>query len=949
MELKVSSPKPLGLSPSDCVSDPEEKEVSDDDDDDRNHKHRRRETRSQSLERDAPEHVITRPYRRRNKPYENGHAFRDFESQASEKDLYTKFERRRPGLMPLARSPLDLNQRIRANQTFSGDTGPGRGRGRDSGSWNQRDSRFSSVDIASQMVQQGSIPPSLYNGRGLPNVSNAQSASWSAFGLIPGLPTGGLDTIHSIGLQGTLRPPINSSMNMGIPRQRCRDFEERGFCLRGDMCPMEHGVNRIVIEDVQSLSQFNLPVSLPNVHLLGAPAGTGPLPSVSASSTALMNSKGLHGKSSKPGMADDGLGLNGAFPGSGCVNGADLYDPDQPLWNNNGPETSSALLSLQSPKIHETDSTLNDDPSDRHLGRLCDSADNECLVRSTGTGVGSQGTSLSVWGRIGSSKNRLDVKGKIDSTMSSSDYLENEAKEDKGTLASVQGTSRQGKRIIAEDVGPKAMDSSPKTPSDNMRNIRKPSQKALRTLFVNGIPQRNNKREALLSHFQKFGEVVDIYIPANGERAFVQFSKREEAEAALKAPDAVMGNRFIKLWWANRDSIPDDGISSGSSVSVTPHGVTAASASYHPSIVSKGKDINQPAASRSSVLHASDASVSVSDHPKPVISDAPKAPPPLQKKLESLEQLKEELRKKQELLDQKRNDFRRQLQKLEKHATKGEVVAEQVAKRPKVEIAADIAKAATPRSSYDPGSAVVSPHTEMVGDKIKSVDNVLSHSPKASTPTSLQESTNLKQPNRLLAPVGAPFLMNRYKLDNRPTGFRIIPPLPAGLASVAVLKEHFSSYGDLSTVELEDIDVSESEASKICSACITFTTRRSAERAFVNGKCWQDHNLKFMWLTSSNSRSDSGGSENSPSTHKGHSEPEIQPAETYSEPDIQPAETYSEPDVQPAETLPSIVSEEVTASENGDPEGLERKSGVEHMELGEDSQPGASPKSGEEE
>lgn len=417
---------------------------------------------------------------------------------------------------------------------------------------------------------------------------------------------------------------------------------------------------------MQSLSQFNLPVSLPSVHLLGAPAGTGPLPSVSAS-TALMNSKGLHGKSSKPGMADDGLGLNGAFPGSGCVNGADLYDPDQPLWNNNCPETSSALLSLQSPKIHETDSALNDDPSDRHLGRLCDSADNECLVRSTGIGVGSQGTSLSVWGRIGSSKNRLDVKGKIDSTMSSSDYLESEAKEDKGALASIQGTSRQGKRIIAEDVGPKAMDSSPKTPSDNMRNIRKPSQKALRTLFVNGIPQRNNKREALLSHFQKFGEVIDIYIPANGERAFVQFSKREEAEAALKAPDAVMGNRFIKLWWANRDSIPDDGISSGSSVSVTPRGVTAASASYHPSIVSKGKDINQPAASRSSVLHASDASVSVSDHPKPVISDAPKAPPPLQKKLDSLELLKEELRKKQELLDQKRNDFRRQLQKLEKH------------------------------------------------------------------------------------------------------------------------------------------------------------------------------------------------------------------------------------------------------------------------------------------
>lgn len=260
MELKVPSPKIGGLSPSDCNSDPEEKEVSDDDDDDRNHKHRRRDTRSQSLERDTLDQVFTKPFRKRNKPFQNGNHFRENDSQASapwknfnsnhlEKDFPGKFDKRRPGHVSLPRSALDVNQRIRPNQTFSGDLSLARGRGRDLGSWNQRDSRFSS-DIASQVVP-GSIPPSLFAGRGLPNVSNAQNASWNAFGLIPGIPNGGMDAIHSIGLQGTLRPPIHSSLNIGIPRQRCRDFEERGFCLRGDMCPMEHGVNRIVIEDVQ--------------------------------------------------------------------------------------------------------------------------------------------------------------------------------------------------------------------------------------------------------------------------------------------------------------------------------------------------------------------------------------------------------------------------------------------------------------------------------------------------------------------------------------------------------------------------------------------------------------------------------------------------------------------------------------------------------------------------
>lgn len=400
---------------------------------------------------------------------------------------------------------------------------------------------------------------------------------------------------------------------------------------------------------------------------MGNSAGPGALLSAGVSSTTMMNNKGIHSKSGKPGVVDDGLGLNGSFSGSAGASGADLYDPDQPLWNNNGPETSSGLLALRSPKNDENESLVSVDPSDRHLVKLRDGADNECRIRNTGIAVGSQSASSSVWGRIGALKNRLDVKEKTDSTVDSSIFLENETKEkeDQDALVNVHGTSHQGKRIIADDVGPKNMDSSGKTHSDAMRNTRKPSQKALRTLFVNGIPQKSNKGENLLSHFQKFGEVIDIYIPLNSERAFVQFSRREEAEAALRSPDAVMGNRFIKLWWANRDSIPDDGISSSSGVSVTPRGA-AASIPPHPSIGNSGKDNLQSVAPKGNVVPPSDTSVPAADHPKLVITNGPKVPPPLQKKLDNLEQLKEELRKKQELLDQKRNDFRRQLDKLEK-------------------------------------------------------------------------------------------------------------------------------------------------------------------------------------------------------------------------------------------------------------------------------------------
>ena len=394
---------------------------------------------------------------------------------------------------------------------------------------------------------------------------------------------------------------------------------------------------------LQSLSQFNLPVSLPRAQLVGTTARRGALLTVGAPSATLINSKGMHSKCNKPGIVNVGLGFNGAHTGSASVSGGDSYDPDQPLWNDNVPETSSALIAPHSPKI---ESMVRIDSFDHNHVSLCGGADNECPIRSTGIAVHSPSLNSSVWGKVGVSNNRLYVKDKTNLTVSILNNMENESKENQGV--NVRGTSRQGKQINFEDSGAKTIDSPSKTQSNTMHHMPKPSQKALRTLFVNGIPQKSNRRESLLSHFQKFGEVIDIYIPLNTERAFVQFSKREEAEAALKAPDAVMGNRFIRLWWANRDSIPDDGAGSSNSVSVTPQGVTSTSFPPDLPIGNSGKD-NVPA----------------TDHSKVIMTNVPKVPPPMQNQ-ESLEQLKEELRKKQELLDQKRNDFRRQLDKLEK-------------------------------------------------------------------------------------------------------------------------------------------------------------------------------------------------------------------------------------------------------------------------------------------
>ncbi|OWM71515.1 hypothetical protein CDL15_Pgr005702 [Punica granatum] len=917
MVLKISSPKSGNLSASDYASDPE-KEISDDDDDDRNHKHRRRETRSQSSDKDAVENISARPYRKQNRSFENGHAFRESGSQTSQSwNNSAPSEKHFPG--KFGKRPFESNQRNRANQTYLGEVGVGRGRGRDSGAWNHRNNRFKSLDLASQMVPRGTIPPGLFPERGLPSIPNAQGASWGGYGLIP---SGGIDAIHSIGLQGAFRPAISSSL--GIPRQRCRDFEERGFCLRGDMCPMEHGINRIVVEDVQSLSQFNLPVSLSSGSILGAPAIPGPLPSVGAASTSMLNSKGTHSRNGKHGVADDVV-FKSAYSEPANAAGADLYDPDQPLWNNNGPETSSALVALRSSPVDEAVSLSNGDASENQMN---EAAAFERQDR-TALPVGSQSTSSSIWGRIGSSK------GKTSMRMGTSDNGRNEVAGNQEALGNGPGNSNRGKKVMAEDADPKALDSS-RAQSDTMRLTRKPTQKALRTLFVNGIPQKNNRRDALLAHFQKFGKVIDIYIPTNSERAFVQFSKREEAEAALKAPDAVMGNRFIKLWWANRDSIVDDGINGVAGVSSTPRGATSSSIPTALSIPSRGKDNIQPAAPKAGDVPSRDTSASHGDQSKLPAASSPKVPSPLQKKLE-LEQLKEELRKKQEMLDRKRSDFKRQLDKLAKQATgvKDEDVAEQISKRQKVELASDPNKAATPRSD----SAVPTPRPsdadniatsceDKMDNKTKLPDNIVPGKSDANSIMGSQESS-LKRHSRPLAHLAMPFSPNRYKLDNRPATFRILPPLPPGLANVAALKEHFSSYGDLTVVELEDTeahgDPNRSETVKSCCARVGFRDRQTAERAFLNCKSWEGHYLQFVWLASTphaKATTNPGGSENSSSATKEPLDSDIQSvdkaAPTSSEEPVNGEFEHSERETSDDRAEPTEVSQSVPTSASGE-------------------------------
>jgi RNA-binding protein 26 len=74
-------------------------------------------------------------------------------------------------------------------------------------------------------------------------------------------------------------------------------------------------------------------------------------------------------------------------------------------------------------------------------------------------------------------------------------------------------------------------------------------------LEVKKIPRGLNNISVLNNHFSKFGKIVNLQVSYNGdsEGALVTFSSHNEAQAAYRSTEAVLNNRFIKVFWHNKE------------------------------------------------------------------------------------------------------------------------------------------------------------------------------------------------------------------------------------------------------------------------------------------------------------------------------------------------------------------------------------------------------------
>jgi RNA-binding protein 26 len=104
------------------------------------------------------------------------------------------------------------------------------------------------------------------------------------------------------------------------------------------------------------------------------------------------------------------------------------------------------------------------------------------------------------------------------------------------------------------------------TPRGAFRGAR--SQTAL---VLENVPAEHLELIKINEYFKRFGTITNIQIDAPGQKALVDFARPEEAKAAHGCPDAVFGNRFVRIFFQRLEDAENGGISTPLDKPGAPH------------------------------------------------------------------------------------------------------------------------------------------------------------------------------------------------------------------------------------------------------------------------------------------------------------------------------------------------------------------------------------------
>ncbi|XP_076011433.1 RNA-binding protein 26 isoform X2 [Genypterus blacodes] len=358
-------------------------------------------------------------------------------------------------------------------------------------------------------------------------------------------------------------------------RKRCRDYDEKGFCMRGDMCPFDHGSDPVVVEDVNLPNMLPFqpppipggepqpPPGLPPPPPLLSPPPVNMRPPVPPPGTLPPSLPPIAGKNSELSSRTPRIHSFDCFCFDSQSELVSYPGPPPPLppLQPSGMDAPPSSITSSVPTIVTSGMrpSLPQPPPPLFPPDIFDSD----VYNPEAPSITS--TSRPVYRhRVNAQRPNL-----IGLTMSEVELPPRE-KIPNNNMRIVMESDPRKRPLVSHDGGILS-----KKPWFEKHNFNKPNHQGYHKrppfissnakLLVRQIPPELNNISKLNEHFSKFGTIVNLQVAFKNdpEGALIQFASPDEAKQAMHSTEAVLNNRFIRVYWFREDG--GDGAAQGQS------------------------------------------------------------------------------------------------------------------------------------------------------------------------------------------------------------------------------------------------------------------------------------------------------------------------------------------------------------------------------------------------
>ncbi|CAH1777382.1 unnamed protein product [Owenia fusiformis] len=333
-------------------------------------------------------------------------------------------------------------------------------------------------------------------------------------------------------------------------RQRCRDYDEKGFCMRGDLCQFDHGVDPVIVEDVNLPKVLSFPGG-PNPPTgppgpprgpPGPPRGPPGPPRGPPPPGAVRHPGPPPPRGPPAGMPGPPHGMEGpVMPRPPLPGGPGGPPPMQPQprppmegyqgerYNPEAPHPQGPPPFWQGGPGGPRGPPPERPPHPGHPPHMMIPPRQRDLVTITPVDNGAP---------------PQHPHGQQHHQQQHQQHQHQQEQQQQ------QGVKRPYHNNV---------DRQPPAKRPNMENKggykKAPFDPTNCTLEVRKIPSGFNNIAKLNEHFGKFGIITNLQVSYEGdsEGALVTYASNGQAAAAYRCPDPVFNNRFIKVFWHNKD------------------------------------------------------------------------------------------------------------------------------------------------------------------------------------------------------------------------------------------------------------------------------------------------------------------------------------------------------------------------------------------------------------